>query len=212
MTKARATGTTGGAKGALVVGTGSTTAAPLTVGTDGQVLTAASGQTTGLQWATPAAGSLTLLSTTSLAGSSSTTISSISQSYKSLQIFISNVVNNTLESGLLLRFNGDATGPYNYGHQKAASSTGGASTGGSYIDWGHFSYSSGSGTGVINIPQYSLTSGTLQFTYSYGNTSLANYFTGYGTYPRTVGISSITFADDSGYTFTSGTVQIYGVN
>jgi hypothetical protein len=52
MTKARATSTTAGAKGALVVGTGSLTAAPLTVGTDGQVLTAASGQTTGLQWTT----------------------------------------------------------------------------------------------------------------------------------------------------------------
>jgi hypothetical protein len=50
MTKARATGTTGGAKGAIVVGTGSTTAAPLTVGTDGQFLTAASTASTGLTW------------------------------------------------------------------------------------------------------------------------------------------------------------------
>jgi uncharacterized protein YfaP (DUF2135 family) len=52
MTKARATGTTGGAKGSLVVGTGSTTAAPLTVGTDGQFLTAASTASTGLTWST----------------------------------------------------------------------------------------------------------------------------------------------------------------
>jgi len=52
MTKARATGTTGGDKGALVVRTGSTTAAPLTVGTDGQVLTASSLSTTGLEWTT----------------------------------------------------------------------------------------------------------------------------------------------------------------
>jgi hypothetical protein len=52
MTKARATGTTGGAKGALVVGTGSTTAAPLTVGTDGQLLTASSTSTTGVAWTT----------------------------------------------------------------------------------------------------------------------------------------------------------------
>ena len=50
MTKARATGTTGGAKGALVVGTGSTTAAALSVGTDGQFLTAASTASTGLTW------------------------------------------------------------------------------------------------------------------------------------------------------------------
>ena len=68
MTKARATGTTGGAKGALVVGTGSTTAAPLTVGTDGQVLTAASGQTTGLQWGTPTDATKVPLSTVTAAG------------------------------------------------------------------------------------------------------------------------------------------------
>jgi hypothetical protein len=42
------------AKGNLVVGTGSGTAAQLTVGTDTYVLTAASGQTTGLIWQYPA--------------------------------------------------------------------------------------------------------------------------------------------------------------
>jgi hypothetical protein len=41
------------AKGDLAVGTGSDTAAVLTVGSNGKVLTAASGETTGLEWATP---------------------------------------------------------------------------------------------------------------------------------------------------------------
>lgn len=39
------------AKGDLVAGTGANTAGRLAAGTDGHVLTAASGQTTGLQWA-----------------------------------------------------------------------------------------------------------------------------------------------------------------
>ncbi len=50
-----ATDTIWDAKGDLVGGTGANTAQKLTVGTDGQVLTAASGETTGLKWATPLA-------------------------------------------------------------------------------------------------------------------------------------------------------------
>lgn len=45
------------AKGDLAVGTANDTAQILGVGADGTVLTAASGQATGLQWATPSAGS-----------------------------------------------------------------------------------------------------------------------------------------------------------
>jgi len=48
--------TTFDAKGDLVVGTGADTFAKLTVGTNDYVLTAASGETTGLKWAAPASG------------------------------------------------------------------------------------------------------------------------------------------------------------
>jgi hypothetical protein len=47
------------AKGDLAGGTGANTAAKLTVGSNGTVLTADSGETTGLKWATPSGGSLT---------------------------------------------------------------------------------------------------------------------------------------------------------
>ena len=43
-------------KGDLAVGSGANTASRLAAGTDGQVLTAASGQTLGVRWSTPAAG------------------------------------------------------------------------------------------------------------------------------------------------------------
>jgi hypothetical protein len=45
------------AKGDLIVATAADTPAALTVGANGTVLTAASGEATGLQWAAPAAGS-----------------------------------------------------------------------------------------------------------------------------------------------------------
>jgi hypothetical protein len=48
------------AKGDLIAATAADTVARLPVGTDGQVLTAASGQSTGLQWATVAAGAVTI--------------------------------------------------------------------------------------------------------------------------------------------------------
>jgi hypothetical protein len=82
------------AKGDIIAATAADTVARLAVGTDGQVLTAASGQTTGLQWATPSSGGMTLLSTTTLSGAT-TTISSISASYNRLVVYIYGVTNAT---------------------------------------------------------------------------------------------------------------------
>jgi hypothetical protein len=70
----------------------STADARVAVGTNGQVLTADSTAATGVAWAAPAAGGLTLLSTTTLSGAS-TTISSISQSYIDLQVVIYGTTN-----------------------------------------------------------------------------------------------------------------------
>ena len=53
-----ATDTIWDAKGDLAGGTGSNTAARLAVGSNGQVLTADSGETTGMKWATPSSGGL----------------------------------------------------------------------------------------------------------------------------------------------------------
>jgi hypothetical protein len=95
------------AKGDLVAATASGTVSNLAVGTNGQVLTAASGQTTGLQWATPVSGSLTLLSTTTLSGAS-TTISSIDQTYTNLFILGQGITNATA-STIQIQANGSTT-------------------------------------------------------------------------------------------------------
>lgn len=75
------------AKGDLIVATSSGVVTNQAVGTNGQVLTADSTQADGVIWATPSSGGMTLLSTTTLSGAS-TTISSIDQTYKDLQVVI----------------------------------------------------------------------------------------------------------------------------
>lgn len=80
--------TTVDAKGDIIAATAADAVARLAVGSNNTVLTADSAEATGLKWATPASGGgMTLLSTTSLSGAT-TTVSSISQDYETLLILI----------------------------------------------------------------------------------------------------------------------------
>lgn len=82
------------AKGDLIAGTGADAFSRLAVGANDTVLTADSSTATGLKWATPASGGMTLLSSTSIS-STSTTISDISQSYKNLYIEVINPISTS---------------------------------------------------------------------------------------------------------------------
>jgi len=76
------------AKGDLIVGTGADAFSRLAVGSNDQILVADSTTATGVKWAAAASsGGMTLLSTTSLSGAT-TTVSSISGSYKELVIYV----------------------------------------------------------------------------------------------------------------------------
>jgi len=66
------------AKGALLSASAASTPGVVTVGANDTVLTADSSTATGLKWATPAAGGMTLLATVTLSGTT-TTVSSINQ-------------------------------------------------------------------------------------------------------------------------------------
>lgn len=98
------------AKGDIVAATTADTVARLAVGSNGTVLTADSAESTGLKWATPAAGSFTQIATGTLS-STGVTLSSISGTYKSLRLLLDNVQVNAIV-GLRLTVNGNTSGIY----------------------------------------------------------------------------------------------------
>jgi hypothetical protein len=93
------------AKGDLLAATADNTVARLAVGANNTVLTADSAEATGLKWATPSSGGMTLLSTTTLSGAT-TTVSGIDQTYVNLFIIVTNVINNTANGAFRIGING----------------------------------------------------------------------------------------------------------
>jgi len=205
------------AKGDLIAATASGTVSNLAVGTNGQVLTAASGQTTGLQWATPVSGSMTLLSTTTLSGAS-TTISSISGSYSKLYISILGV-NNASNFAFSISPNGSTTITSNIMNI-------GISTAAQYsVIGGNLVLSSTTAIGYLCAANNS-TNSTSLFIDNYSTSNAVKPFTVYSSFQSgssligysnaggintTSAITSLVFSASAG-TFSAGTVLLYGVN
>jgi hypothetical protein len=205
------------AKGDLVAGTAADTFARLAVGTNGQVLTADSAEATGLKWASAAGGGgLTLLSTTTLSGTS-VTVSSISQSYKNLVLMIKNGNNNAGDS-FYWRFNGDTGSNYYYTGYRLSGLTQtiyNQYTGATSIPFVYEQTNQSTNTvqSVTTVYRYTDTDVVYLETNSYaGNSGTSNRqrmdFT--GIYDGTAAIDSVTLRSASG-TF-SGTLYIYGEN
>ncbi len=74
------------AKGDLISATAADTPARLAVGSNGQLLVADSTTATGLKWATPESGALTLISTTTLSGSTTNVDNVFSSTYDNYHI------------------------------------------------------------------------------------------------------------------------------
>jgi hypothetical protein len=200
--------------GDTIYSSSGSTPARLGIGSTGNVLTVSGGVPV---WSAPAGGgSLTLLSTTTLSGAS-TTISSISQSYTHLYAYIYAVGSGAGNSG---------TSKTRIAPNGTTNITSGTYFQGSTINQLQDDYlmvsnyslqgSAPSQNGfALTIYNYSQTSGRKPFA-SFGNGYIAdtgnNYsINGMGSILTTSAISSLVFTN-SAYDFSQGTVLLYGVN
>ena len=107
------------AKGDIIAASAADTVARLAVGANDTVLTADSTAGTGLKWATPSSGGMTLISTTTLTGAS-VTVSSIPATYNNVYIVVRSFLPATDGAYVQMRVNADATASrhrnnYNWG-------------------------------------------------------------------------------------------------
>ena len=207
------------AKGDLIGGTGADTFARLAVGTNGQVLTADSAETTGLKWASAASGGgMTLINTggTTLSGAS-VSISTIPSTYKKLEIFIVNPRPATDAVSGTVRFNGSSTSNTYFNAEGDQTDGGPEVFNANAINW---SYTTDNGTQAglvhITIPDYA-NSTTWKFAEIYSivqdstTPTSAVILHAMGVRNNTEAISSLEFLWSSG-NGTSGTIYVYGVN
>jgi len=195
--------------GDIYYASGANTPARLGIGSTSQVLTVASGLPS---WATPAAGGgMTLLSTTTLSGTT-TSITSISGSYKNLQMVMTGITSSTADDQLTLAMNGSATA-----HQFAVlNDTAHYTNSGARLNlnYGTGLYRTGGANAfVVNIINYASTTTMKAITWGggYTNNPYLTGLLGAGMYSSTSAITSID-VDLSGGTMSGGTVLLYGVN
>jgi hypothetical protein len=204
------------AKGDLITATAADTPARLAVGTNGQVLKANSATATGLEWGSPSATptGYTLLNTggTALSGSSTVTVSGISN-MDSLLIYTTNA-SSSASQAIGIRLNGDTGFKYSMAgiETNAASTTGWNGNGLDQIDCGAFSNNAGSvayiacqidfaaSTNFKKISLFAMTSG--------GGGSGQMGHTGGGFYNTSSAITSVSLVCSAN--FDAGSVFVYG--
>ena len=205
------------AKGDLIGGTGADTFARLAVGTNGQVLTADSAEATGLKWATPVSGGMTLLSTTPITATNTITVSSISTAYTELLIAVENFGLSGAET-LSIRFNSDSGSNYDQFLYQANYGAIANSHPSTEIMFGNINNIKASNNALValRIPLYSSTTayktgmGSLSALYGTGT----NIFTAHGTfaYKNTSAITSVTILSGSVNFAAQGNIKIWGIN
>lgn len=200
------------AKGDLIAASAADTPARLAVGANDTVLTADSSTATGLKWATPVTGGMTLLSTTTLS-STSTTISSISGSYNDLIVYFNGITSDTASYTSINPNSTNNISTYQGTGVDASVATQRSST--IYmnsIDY-YIKTTGGENAFVLQISNYASTTALKPFSIygryvDNGNTVRPSFFM--GGIATTSAISSLQISKASG-SFTGGTVLIYGV-
>jgi hypothetical protein len=203
------------AKGDLLAGTADNTIGRVAVGANGSVLTADSAEATGMKWAASSAGGMTLLSTTTLSGSS-TTVSSIPSGYVTLYCEIINFLPATDDARIYVRPNNNSTALTYYNAQIGTAD-------------GNYLFNDTTFTLSLGQDSATATNFTAFTLYNYADTttwkmisslSMLNnsaapsttvaYRSLIGFMNSTTAITSLTFHTSTG-NFTSGTVKLYGV-
>lgn len=216
ITKATASSIAPAAKGDLVVGSATNDAAVLGVGSNDQVLTADSSTATGLKWATASSGSMTLLSTTTLSGSS-TSVTGISSSYKDLRILLYGV-NASAGGTLTIQLNGNNAVSYTNQVMRLTTSA--------ILEQLYASNWRLNGNGVGSASTSNCFALTVSNYANEGGSTVKPYFyfggytddgprsspiIGGGYWEDTTAISSFNVAIAAG-SFSAGTIKVYGVN
>lgn len=205
------------AKGDLIAGTAADTFARLAVGTNGQILTADSAEATGLKWATAGGGGgITLLSTTTLSGTS-TNITSIDQTYNQLYIVVKNMSLSATGSYPQIRVNG-ASGDVAYisnigrGNSTFAQADSAQTIVMAYSD---YASSNTNNAFAIHLFNYAATDSykpfSLSGTFVTSSAGAIEALNAGGSYRSNTAITSLDFRTGNANTFSGGTVLIYGV-
>jgi hypothetical protein len=206
------------AKGDIIAATAADTVARLAVGANDTVLIADSSTATGLKWGTVAGGGITLISTTTLSGAT-TTVGSIPGTYKSLYCIVDTPQNSTADGQWLCRPNGTSS------ICKTAGARVNLTTTAAFYKDGDIGLSfdlnalrnNGDSYAVFEIDNYASTAITRKGISGYGtfrnDSNSGNVYGVYGgsCYLFNTAITSLVFLN-SGGNASAGTVYLYGVN
>lgn len=215
ITKATASSIAPAAKGDLVVGSATNDASVLAVGSANQVLTVDSSTGTGLKWAAPSSGGMTLLSTTTLTGADTINITGISGDYIDLEIHMFGITNATANGHLQIRFNASTT----IGSYFQTNTTTSVFTDVATVIYGNPVNVAGTDFGdannaiAIKVFNYANTTNYKNW-YMAGHgvfSSTGRAFTGSGGLLTNSAITSLTLHKEGPRNFSTGTVKIYGV-
>lgn len=201
------------AKGDLISATAADTPARLaSSGVNGDVLQVDTSTATGLKWAAPSSGSMTLISTTTLSGAT-TTLSSIPQTYENLYLIVSGMTANTGNNDFRLMPN-NVTNLANYTGTVDSTVTGTADQRINLTIFQNTLRTNADNLWVINFYNYTSTAKFKAFdtTGFFVNSSTQNKVVEWGgVFRSTSAISSLVFDYGGTNTFAGGTVLLYGV-